>query len=58
MDKIKHFLICIVYSQTDQFTVLVKDCKDIKEAKKRARKEYPGAVQLWTDGEVLCILEK
>ena len=57
-DKMKNFLIVVAYSQTDQLTVLVKDCKDMKEAERRTKKAYPNAAQYWVEGEVSAILEK
>lgn len=54
----KHFLIVVAYSQTDQTIMLIKDCKDFKEAERRARKAHPNAVQYWGHGEVSEILEK
>lgn len=54
----KHFLIVVAYSQTDQRIILVKDCKDMKEAEQRAKKAYPNAARYWGEGEVSDILEK
>ena len=53
----KHWVVVVAYSQTDQVKILFKDCKSEKQAISKAKKLHPNAKQYWHDGLIDEIVE-
>lgn len=53
----KHLIVLVAYSQTDQKTILFKNCKSKKQAISKAKKIHPNARQYWQFGAVDEIVE-
>ncbi len=53
----KHWVIVVAYSQTDEIKILFKNCENEEQARTKAKKMHPDAKLWWIDGTIDTIVE-
>ena len=53
----KHLIVVVAYSQTDQRIILFKNSESIEQAISKAKKMHPNAKQYWQGGLIDEIVE-